>query len=357
MKKIIIILSLVFLSGRILGMGVITEVLFQGMTGSKTQVSTSLRADLFVDLLEQEDVMADLHYQIDDHKSRLNTAKVKFIFDNLDIVLGRQLLGWGSGYNFNPTDVINAKPLGAAFDPVYIKTGRDAVLLAYYPSGAVTAEFVFAPQYNRVSYMDSETTITENGKQDFGVRLKTHVNDFDIAFVYVNVGQRMFNAVNEPEDDLLGVYFKGTLPILEWGVWAEYARYLDQSGHELVCGFDYTYENYYFNIEYYRNGFGAVNKHYYNMDLVTRGRLLARDYLVPSLAVIVDEKLSATLFSFINMNDSSAILGGVLDYFYNDQVEIILTPYVLLGDTDTEYGIQADASGGIGVQGAVKVAL
>ena len=46
-----------------------------------------------------------------DDIDHLNVAYVKCLYGPIDVVVGRQLLAWGSGYNFNPTDIFNAKPI------------------------------------------------------------------------------------------------------------------------------------------------------------------------------------------------------------------------------------------------------
>jgi len=50
-------------------------------------------------------------------------------------------------------------------------------------------------------------------------------------------------------------------------------------------------------------------------------------------------------------------LGGLFDYFYNDTVELVLTPFVLTGSEETEYGLEAEQTGNVGLRAAVKVAF
>ncbi|MFC1478734.1 hypothetical protein ACFL57_04675 [Candidatus Margulisiibacteriota bacterium] len=354
MKHILAIICIGILTLTLNAVDMTSELVIGATDTQKSEMTTQVWGTQFLRLIDTDKVTSELHYQFGDNMYKVNVAYVKLMQGNMDITVGRQLMAWGSGYNFNPTDIFNAKPLGAAFDPSYTMTGRDAITLASYWDGLI-AEIIYAPGYNRESIYDASTTITENGKEDWGLRLKKNLFDYDIALSYVRLGQRSFNSIVEANDDLYGVSVKGSLPILDWGIWLEAAQYTQQQKYELTCGLEYYYGDWTFNLEFYRNGFGSRDKANYDQNFLLSGRTLGRDYLVPSVALVIDEKLSLSGFAFYNMNDSSSITGGVIDYFYNDMVEIVFMPFFITGDSDSEYGMQKASYGDYGVQSLLKV--
>ncbi|MFH1428355.1 MAG: hypothetical protein ABIH39_01295 [Candidatus Margulisiibacteriota bacterium] len=330
-----------------------SELVISGADAQYIPMTTHTYGTIFARLIDTDKVTSELHYQFGDNKQNINVAYVKFMRGNIDITVGRQLMAWGSGYNFNPTDIFNSKPLGAAFDPAYTKTGRDAITLDSYWDGLI-AEVIFAPGYYRESIYDASTTITENGQEDWGVRLKKNLFNYDITLSYVRLGQRTYNGAIESSDDLYGISAKGSLPVLDWGVWLEAAQYTQQRQYELTCGLEYFWGDWTFNLEYFRNGFGNADKTAYDLSYLLRGRTLGRDYLIPSVSLVIDEKLTLSGFAFYNINDTSSITGGVIDYFYNDTIEIVFMPFFINGDSSSEYGLQKAAYGDYGVQYFIK---
>ncbi|MBN1622429.1 MAG: hypothetical protein JW871_07560 [Endomicrobiales bacterium] len=337
-----------------------SEVILSAVSAKKSEASSDISGRIFLKLLDKKNIVSDIHYQYEDSKHRLNVAYVKFLKGKFDLVVGRQLMAWGSGYNFNPTDIFNSKPLGAAFDPVYYKTGRDAVTLTSYHFGAMT-DFVYAAGYSIENEVSSDITIDETGKEDFGLRIKKNVSDFDIALSYTKLGEREFEVngteYTDNDDNVFGVSIKGSIPKIDWGIWLEAARFNDQEKDEFVTGLEYIYDRWTFNCEYYYNGFGSKNKANYDVNLLFKGRTLGVDYIVPSASYLFSEKLTITGFVFSNLNDSSTIIGSVADYFYNDIIEIAILPFAVFGDSSSEYGSQKESVGDFGVQGLIKLAF
>ena len=172
--------------------------------------------------------------------------------------------------------------------------------------------------------------------------------------MYINKGQREYNGIVEPRDRVAGIEVSGTLPFNDWGFWAETAHYLDTDKYEYVVGTDYYFGEIHTTFEYYKNGFGSGDKSAYDTTLIAQGRLLAQDYFVPSVDYIISEKLTLMAFNFWNLNDGGMVLGGVIDYFYDDNVELILMPVFFTGSDDSEAGQQSAAAGNYAVECMVK---
>ena len=118
---------LVFLQAGLYAVDITSELVLSAFGTEKTAVMTDIYGTVFAKLVDKDKVSADLQYQFGDNRNMINAAFATFRLGKVDIIAGRQLMAWGSGYNINPTDIFNIKPVGAAFNPTYYKTGRDAL--------------------------------------------------------------------------------------------------------------------------------------------------------------------------------------------------------------------------------------
>ncbi|MFC1770402.1 hypothetical protein ACFLZV_00805, partial [Candidatus Margulisiibacteriota bacterium] len=286
---------------------IITEVVSNFNASQKQSARAEAYGNLFINYEEPDKFLANLQYEFKDQEHRLNVVSVKFSLGMADISIGRQLFAWGTGYNFNPTDIFNAKPLGAAFDPTYIKTGRDAVMLTVYPMDNTSLDVILAPQFNRSDTFDQQV-VTQSGTEDFGLRLKTNLFDYDVAITYTSLGERTYNSNGHKNDNLYGLAVKGSLPIYDIGVWLEAVKYYYQQKYEVTVGLEYFYESLVFNLEYYKNNWGKKDKSSYDENLLLASQVLAQEYVIPSIACYLDEKTTFTVFDFHNLNDKSNIL-------------------------------------------------
>lgn len=356
------LLGFALLASPIAAVEVNGEILMGSVITKEQKLTSKIDAALFVQMVQSEKLTAVLEYQFSDQDPRINKAYGKFIQQKVELTVGRQLTGWGSGYNFNPTDIFNQKPLGAAFDQTYHKKGRDALLLTYYPNSHLAIDAIYALPFNETSY--DPLPLNKTGDQDGGVHLKVHYLATDWEFLYMKKGKRTYSytldpqsplAIRDPPDQVWGLSVQTTLPLWDIGFWAEGAYYKNQKKYEYVGGIERSIGNTSINIEYYRNGFGHKNPQNYQQRQLLQGRLVARDYLVPSLAYSLDEKLSLAAFLFYNMNDKSNAAGGGINYLYHDQGEIILMPFFLGGSPSTDFGQQAKTAGEYGLQGIIKL--
>jgi len=334
-----------------------SEVIIKVDKMKESVVPQSISGTFFINAFNTENAVSDIHIQIDDQGAQINVAQVKFIWNKFEVLAGRQLFSWGSGYSFNPTDIFNAKYIGAAFDPSYRRTGRDALVLSFYPSDSMSIELIGALPYHKENQMDEQTTIVEKGQDDIGTRFKFNIVDFDIALSLVQVSKRTFNDLNEPWNYISGLSFKGSLPVVDWGIWGEGAYYHQQKEFEISAGLEFIYDDVMANIEYYRNSFGHQDFKKYDQNLLLRGRSLARDYLIPSITYTYDEHWMYQAFSFFNLNDQSLVVGIMIEHVYNDMVQINFAPLLIEGKQDTEFGTQKSQMGSYGFGAIIKASF
>ncbi|MFC1887230.1 hypothetical protein ACFLYK_00300 [Candidatus Cloacimonadota bacterium] len=323
---------------------------------------TNLNGEVMLYLLDEDNITADAAFRVGDDGNYFNRARVKLIQSWWDLALGRQQIGWGNGYNFNPTDIFNAKPLGAAFDPAYAKRGRDSVILTTYWSDILCMEVIYGFAVSSETDMDG-INIYRKTDWDLGGKLKTNLFDYDLAFTFTYTDYRTrsindyFQEVLEPRK-LAGISLVGSLPVIDFGVWLEGTYDIETEDYEFITGTEYVFlEDYTLNIEYYRNSSGEPEYENYDFNRMFFGELLAQDYLIPSLRYVASEKLEMSAFAFQNLNDSSSSLGLVFDYYYNDYVDFIITPLYLNGCRESEFGIQKELIGNYGIDLKVRLFL
>ncbi len=272
------------------------------------------------------------------NKVLLDRALVKAYFKHFDLFIGRQMIAWGTGYAFNPTDIWNSKnPL----DPDAPKTGVNALRMEI-PLGDLS----------HISLIASPGRDLENSSG--GIRYKTNIARFDLSLS----GTRFMNADRKllglPPKMMLGADLAGQIG--DVGVWAEAAfnnpiyntiKYtdFDSSYLQVDAGLDYTFANgLYTMAEYYYNQLGQKNSSDYNVvDLINlfAGEMsgFARYYLFVGLRYEVTRQLSCALFTLGNIVDHSVMLLPAVEYILSDNIGFELGAQIGIGDRKkSEYG-------------------
>ncbi len=268
----------------------------------------------------------------------LDRAMVKLYFDAFDLYAGRQIVAWGTGYGFNPTDIWNKKNPA---DPKAPKTGVSAVR-AEIPLGGMSGLTLVA---------SPGTDLEHTGA---GFRLKGNAGRFDMSIC----GMRTLDA----DDELLGLPekliggFDMAGQIGEVGVWMEAAATnpkrsgkgyfdLDEAYLQLDAGFDYTFEGgLYVLSEYYLNGLGKKSSgEYGGLDLL---RLFGGDmagfgrhYALAGASREAAERFILSGFVLGNLTDDSFMLLPSVEYLFLDDITVKLDGSLTFGDRQTsEFG-------------------
>jgi hypothetical protein len=268
----------------------------------------------------------------------LDRALIKLYFKHVDLYMGRQMIAWGTGYAFNPTDIWNQKnPL----DPSTPKVGTNALRLEI-PMGSLSNLNLLALPGPDIKH------------SSVGIRMKTNFAGFD----YSLSASRFMNADREvlglPEKLVGGVDIVGQL--FDVGVWFEGAfisqrfkgmRYteFDSTYIQTDVGMDYTFDNgVYVLLEYFFNGRGEPNPDDYqagDIFLQFLGDMpgLGQNYLITGLKQNFLEKIDATLFVLSNIDEPSAIIMPGADYYFCDEVSLGLKGTIAAGERKrSEFG-------------------
>ncbi|MFQ5754151.1 MAG: hypothetical protein ACE5HI_19350, partial [bacterium] len=203
---------------------------------------------------------------------------------NIEITLGRQRIAWGTGYVWNPTDLLN--PFNPASIELEEKAGVDAAYIAL-PFGTLSRfEAAYAP-----------------GKHDLqpsvAFRLSSNLSGYDVSLM----------AGEFQDDKVLGGDFAGYIGGA--GFRGEFAYTWKQGRPNFlraILNTDYNFpDDYYAFIEFFYNGQGSTNKQNYNLiDLFSSQTFnLARLYIAASVSKSVTPLLRLSFYSILNLNDKS----------------------------------------------------
>jgi hypothetical protein len=273
-----------------------------------------------------------------DDQVLLDRALVKLYFKPFDLFAGKQIVAWGTGYAFNPTDVWNTKnPLDADAP----KTGVNALRLEI-PLGAVSGISLVASPGRDFSHASG------------GFRYKTNFQRFDISICAMRIMNSDRELLGLPKKIMAGADMAGQIG--DVGVWAEAAlnnpvydwmEYtdFDSSYVQADIGLDYTFENgLYCMLEYYYNGLGRDDADDYGArDLVnlfageTSG--FAAHYLFGGTRFDIIDRFNISLFALGNLTDHSAMLVPSVEYLHSDNITLQIGAQAGIGDKQkSEYG-------------------
>ena len=268
----------------------------------------------------------------------LDRALVKLYFRRMDLFIGRQTIGWGTGYAWNPTDVWNKKNPA---DPAAPKAGVNAL----------RAEIPFGPLSGLSLVLSPGTGIDQTGG---GARLKGSIAGYDLSLSLVRMHSADAALLGLPERLILGGDLAGQVG--DAGVFAEAAvvnprrtgeRYTDSDRlyAQTDIGCYYTFENgLYFIAEYHFNRLGAAEKkdyrlqhllHLLNGDMAGLGRHygfagFTKDFL---------RYWQMACYALGNMSDRSVMLLPSVEYSHTENITIKLGGSFGIGDVRTsEFG-------------------
>jgi hypothetical protein len=274
----------------------------------------------------------------------LDRLAVKLALPFGDLTLGRQVLSWGTGRVWNPTDVLSPFPPTAIDREV--RRGFDAVRLAVALGEVTQLDLLYLPQ-------------PVLGDQGAVARLQTNLLGWDGS---VSLGKyvRDFVVGADLVGDIgpLAVHAEGayTFEWLEGGALGEHF-------FRGVAGLDFKpYETVVVTAEYSFNGYGSTDPSRYAAILSSaralRGEVFGAGKHNAALAGSwrVNDLLSTQLSLLCNLTDPSALVLASLEYSFAQSVLVRVGAYVPLGRAPDAWGLHSEY--GSGAYGAfVQVGL
>jgi hypothetical protein len=271
---------------------------------------------LFLDATDPE-VLIDLDGELSSgsrHRliARVFRGTVSWYGNRISVVAGRQRVAWGTGFVWNPTDLLN--PLAPTAIERTEKGAVDAVFVTL-PTGALSAvEVVAAP-------------VRDSGRHRYAARYRGHTGEYDWTVM----------AGRFAEDWAFGVDFAGY--VRNSALRGEAA--LRGGALRAVINADYTFgSGLYVLVEAYHNGAGAQSRtRYSSVDLQAATFTgLARWYTAASTAYPVSPLVSASGYVLANLVDGSMLLGPGIQWSVSENLTATLGVYGFVGRPDSEYG-------------------
>ncbi len=266
-------------------------------------------------------------------------ALIKLYFKYADVYIGRQQIGWGTGYAFNPTDIWNQKN---PTDPTAPKMGVDAFNISIPAGNLGSLSFIFTPG-NDIEHCG------------YGSRFKNNIFGYDYSFSltkYHNADRELYGF---PEKILIGADFSGQtfadIGIFGEGVFVnpkyddlEYTD-TDSSYIQTTIGLNYTLDNgIYILAEYHYNGLGNDEMDTYDiidfMNLYS-GEMVGfgKNYIFTMIKYDFFDDYSFSITNLLNIDDKSGVIMPNLEYTFTEDIGIAINSSIFIGDTKkSEYG-------------------
>lgn len=323
-----------------------------------------------------------------------------FLFDNLDIRIGRQRIAWGTGDKLNPTDNLNPYDLEDIWD-FGRHLGSDGFKLSYY-LGNTTFEVVYIPIFTPavmpkgdwasalspslelpagLSLRNLSDTIimprsNVKNSSTFGFKVLKNFFDFDfsLSYVYGRYNLPLARKLTLTPTGLLGeidiaselVYPKQQVigadtagAVGDIGIWAEFSIFFPEKTlintdlsalgmgiQESIALDDQHYVKYVAGADYtFKNGM-YLNIQYLHGFIHERGKDNLEDYFMLGIEKkFFEDKLNAKIFGGMEVkkfkdfeNNYALIVSPEISYYPFDNAEIVLGTLIIGGKDTTTFG-------------------
>ena len=254
--------------------------------------------------------------------SMIDRAYLDYSAGKWQVRVGRQRVNWGVNLVWNPNDIFNTF---SYFDFDYEeRPGTDAVRVQYYTGVTSSAELVYKPGRD-----NAHTSLA-------GIYRSSRWN-YDFQFLGGQAGNDWVLGAGW-SGDIRGAGFRGELTHFEPRNTSSY-----QSTVASVSA-DYTFSDSWYihtsilyNSAGKRGNAGGMNL-LFNPDLSAKQLSNARYSLFGQVSKPITPLFSASFSGILNPLDESFYVGPAFTYSLLDNLELMLTGQLFLGDEGTEFG-------------------
>jgi hypothetical protein len=254
----------------------------------------------------------------------LDLLAVKWKLPFGEVVAGRQVLSWGTGRFWNPTDLLS--PFAPTDIDKEVRHGVDALRLTLKPSSTSLVDLLWLPQPSAANNGGVARFQANLRGYDLSVSAAKYATDLVAgADLAGDLGPLAVHAEAAYTWGLLGL---GTSSPVTVG--AQYLR--------AVAGADWRpTSSLFLSAEYYFNGFGATQPSGYLAKMTsfreTSGQVFGagRHYLGAAAAWKVTDLLSLSFSAIANLQDPSVILVPMVEYWFEQSVILRVGAYGPIG--------------------------
>jgi hypothetical protein len=269
---------------------------------------------------------------------RISNAYMALVKNRLSVRIGKQPLAWGTGYVWNPTEIIAPK---LAYDPSYRRDGEASLKISYSWRQAGGIEAIGLLRGTPDSTM-------------FVGRLKENFFGVDIAAIGAHLWDTTITPGTTQRRTLLGGQLAGE--IVNVGFWAEagYNLYEEDSLSyaEIAAGIDHTFTfrtHVMAEYLYYGRGFESGDDYTFNAWLERAGALrkaMGQHLIYLGANQTIISFHSVGLSAIINPRDASGMIIPSLNISLGDNMDASVFGFISFGDENSEFGAAA-VNGGI----------
>jgi len=254
----------------------------------------------------------------------LDLLSVRIPVGKGELVVGRQVLSWGTGRFWNPTDLLS--PFAPSDFDKEVRHGIDAVSLALPLSETSLVDVIWLPQQKAADQGGVVRAQTNLAGYDFSISVAKYASDI------------VFGADTAGDIGPLGAHAEAGYTLGLSGLDSSGPITLSQQFLRAVAGLDWKpASGWMVTGEYYYNGFGATNPAQYFLKmrdpLETSGEVFgaAQHYVGVAAAWKTTELLTLNASLIANVRDPSAILFPVAEYWFEQHVLVRFGAYIPLG--------------------------
>ncbi|OGU12482.1 MAG: hypothetical protein A2X61_02620 [Ignavibacteria bacterium GWB2_35_12] len=242
----------------------------------------------------------------------------KHIFDFAEVVFGRQVISWGVGRIWQPTDLFN--PINPANFSKLEKDGADAFSAKFFISDFTDFELVCNFRENQKDY-------------NYGARFRTNFSEYDVSAMAGYFDRKVIVG-----GDFTGNFFNAGLR--GEGIFSYDPDSPDSNYVRAILGLDYQFTSELYGlIEYQFNGRGTACKDCYDFDRLKRGEIqnVGLNYVTVQSNYQIHPLVTINAGAMLNINDLSGYFNAGVTYSIFESLNLSLGGMYFIGSEKDEF--------------------
>jgi len=291
------------------------------------------------ELIQTTHDFVELDYYLWDTKYSIGYLEIdrlylEYVKDNIDVIVGRQRIAWGTCWVWNPTDLFN--PLQVLDFDYEERPATDAIRVQYYTGPVTKVEVSYKPAQNPYDQILAGLISLNSWDYDFnfiaGMKYKRWLGGFSWAGDILGAGFRGELLISQsPDSEDVNDYYYPFPDIID--------------SNDPIVSFalsgDYTFPNtFYIHTELLYNNIGVTsNTLLYQPSASSIGLLTAARWnLYQEFSYDITPLLRGTVFGIFNPNDKSYVIVPSISYSLFTNLDLYLISFLFEGEPLTQYG-------------------